>query len=124
MIVSKNQRLLGKILEMAHPAGDQCPGDRVGAAPGWFSQFVANLSKLRWQVIALASLVYFVSLFARVFAWYILLQKRVSFKDAFFALNAGYLLNNVFPFRLGEIGRALLLDRPEGPRLLRCCPAW
>ncbi|MBG0788565.1 MAG: flippase-like domain-containing protein, partial [Anaerolineaceae bacterium] len=57
-----------------------------------------------------------VSLFARVFAWYILLQKRVSFKDAFFAMNAGYLLNNVFPFRLGEIGRALLLDRPEGPK--------
>jgi hypothetical protein len=33
-------------------------------------------------------------------------------------MNAGYLLNNVFPFRLGEVGRALLLDNPEGPSAL------
>ncbi len=91
------------------------PGDRVCCARLVFP-ICRKPFKLRWQVIALASLVYFVSLFARVFAWYILLQKRVSFKDAFFAMNAGYLLNNVFPFRLGEIGRALLLDRPEGPK--------
>jgi uncharacterized protein (TIRG00374 family) len=30
-------------------------------------------------------------------------------------MGAGYLLNNIFPFRLGEIGRAILLDNPEGP---------
>ncbi len=28
-------------------------------------------------------------------------------------MSAGYLLNNIFPFRLGEIGRAILLDDPE-----------
>jgi hypothetical protein len=33
-------------------------------------------------------------------------------------MGAGYLLNNVFPFRLGEIGRALLLDDPKGPTAL------
>ena len=33
-------------------------------------------------------------------------------------MNAGYLLNNVFPFRLGEIGRALLLANPKGPSAL------
>jgi len=33
-------------------------------------------------------------------------------------MGAGYLLNNLFPFRLGEIGRAVLLDDPEGPTAL------
>ena len=116
MTEAKNERLLGKILRWIIPLAISALAIGLVLRQVGFSQFVANLSKLRWQAIALASLVYFVSLFFRVFAWYILLQKRVSFKDAFFAMNAGYLLNNVFPFRLGEIGRALLLDRPQGPK--------
>lgn len=116
MSEGQNRRLLGKILRWLIPLAISALAIGLVLRQVGFSQFVANLSKLRWQTILLASLVYFASLLARVFAWYILLQKRVSFKEAFFAMNAGYLLNNVFPFRLGEIGRALLLDRPEGPR--------
>jgi hypothetical protein len=33
-------------------------------------------------------------------------------------MGAGYLLNNTLPFRLGEIGRAVLLSDPQGPRTL------
>lgn len=78
-----------------------------------FSQLVENLSKIGWRPILLASLFYFLSFFARAFCWYLLLRRKVSFKDAFFTMSAGYLLNNIFPFRLGEVGRALLLDDPE-----------
>lgn len=79
-----------------------------------FSQFIFYLSKIGWQTFALATLVYLISFNFRAFCWYLLLQRKVSYKDAFFTIGAGYLLNNIFPFRLGEIGRAVLLDDPDG----------
>jgi uncharacterized protein (TIRG00374 family) len=43
--------------------------------------------------------------------WRTLLQNKASYKDAFITINEGYLLNNILPFRLGEIGRAFLMGR-------------
>jgi hypothetical protein len=83
-----------------------------------WNQFIDNLRKIPPGTYLLASVIFFAGLFFRVFCWYILLGRRVSFKDTFFTMNAGYLLNNIFPFRLGEIGRAILLDSPEGPSAL------
>jgi uncharacterized protein (TIRG00374 family) len=83
-----------------------------------FAQFLDNLSKIGFRSLLLASLVYFASFLFRVICWYILLGRKVSFKDTFYTMNAGYLLNNVLPFRLGEVGRALLLDDPLGPSAL------
>lgn len=77
------------------------------------AQLVENLKKIGWQTLLLATVFFFLSYFARVFCWYLLLRRKVSFWDAFFTMSAGYLLNNIFPFRLGEIGRALLLDDPD-----------
>ncbi len=114
----KNRHLLGKILKWFVPLTISTLAIWLVLRQVEFSQFVANLSKIGWQTILLASLVYFASLFARVFCWYVLLRRRVSFKDAFFTMCSGYLLNNVFPFRLGEVGRAMLLDNPKGPSAL------
>ncbi len=50
-------------------------------------------------------------LLARGFVWRTLLQNKASYKDTFISINEGYLLNNILPFRLGEIGRAFLLGR-------------
>jgi uncharacterized protein (TIRG00374 family) len=50
-------------------------------------------------------------LLVRAFAWRTLLRDKVSLGTAFFTLNEGYLLNNLLPFRLGEVGRAFLLSR-------------
>jgi hypothetical protein len=50
-------------------------------------------------------------LVVRSVAWRTLLQNRARLSDVFFCLNEGYLMNNILPFRLGEIGRALLLGR-------------
>lgn len=46
--------------------------------------------------------------------WRTLLQEKASYKDVFLTLNEGYLLNNLLPFRLGEVGRAFLLGRKAG----------
>lgn len=72
-----------------------------------FSQFVTNLKLIRWPTLLLASVFYFMSYAARVYCWYILLRRKVSYRDAFFTMGVGYLINNIFPFRLGEIGRAV-----------------
>jgi uncharacterized protein (TIRG00374 family) len=61
----------------------------------------------------LAIVFYYLSYFTRVFCWHLLLRRKVPFWETFFTMSAGYLLNNIFPFRLGEIGRAILLDDPE-----------
>ena len=97
----------------------------ISAAAFWLilrnvdlSQFLNNLSRVGIKALFLSSLVYFASLLMRVLCWFILLKGKVSYKDAFFTMNAGYLLNNVFPFRLGELGRALLLADPQGPTAL------
>ena len=41
----------------------------------------------------------------------VLLSGRPKLSEAFWAINQGYLLNNILPFRLGEIGRAVLLGQ-------------
>lgn len=48
-------------------------------------------------------------MFLRALAWNRILGKNFDFKTSFFAMCAGYLLNNILPFRLGEFGRAALL---------------
>jgi uncharacterized protein (TIRG00374 family) len=43
--------------------------------------------------------------------WRTLLQNKATYHDAFITINEGYLLNNILPFRLGEIGRAFLIGQ-------------
>ncbi len=47
----------------------------------------------------------------RGLVWRTLLQNKASYRDVFLTVSEGYLLNNVLPFRLGELGRAFLLGR-------------
>lgn len=56
-------------------------------------------------------LCFLTSMALRTQSWKILLQNRVPFGRVFLTLNEGYLLNNVLPFRLGELGRAFLLSQ-------------
>jgi len=104
---------LGKILRWLVPLGISGVAIWLVLRDIELSQFLDNLSKISWKTYLLATLIYFASFFFRVFCWYILLKRKISFKDVFFVMNAGYLLNNIFPFRLGEVGRAMLLDDPE-----------
>jgi len=83
-----------------------------------FSQIIDHLARINLRIYLLASLAFFMSYFFRVFCWYLLLRRKVSYKNVFFTMGVGYLLNNIFPFRLGEFGRAVLLDDPQGPSTL------
>jgi uncharacterized protein (TIRG00374 family) len=50
----------------------------------------------------------------RAFASMILLNGKPTFRQAFLAINERYLLNNIFPLRAGEVGRAIFLGRATG----------
>src|SRR5512136_2127814 len=47
----------------------------------------------------------------RGIVWRTLLRRRASYRDVFWTLAEGYLLNSFLPFRLGAGGRAFLLGR-------------
>lgn len=47
----------------------------------------------------------------RAVAWRTLLNFRAKLFDVFLALCDGYLMNNLLPFRLGEIGRTFIIAR-------------
>lgn len=61
--------------------------------------------------VYLALVTFLLSMFFRVFAWRVLLQRPVSIWRVFAVLNQGYLINNILPWRLGEFTRAILLGR-------------
>lgn len=53
-------------------------------------------------------------LLARAVRWRILLGPQVSLARCFWIGNIGYLVSNVFPFRLGDPARAVIVGRGEG----------
>lgn len=72
--------------------------------------FVDLIRAFEWWVLPLAICLFFLSLVARSLAWGTLLGGSFSRKRVFLTLNAGYFMNNVLPFRLGEVGRAVILS--------------
>jgi len=52
--------------------------------------------------------------FARSIGWRTILGRRVDLKTCFFGISEGYFLNNLFPLRAGELGRALFVGRASG----------
>lgn len=69
---------------------------------------------LWWLIPGLA--VYFLGVWVRTWRWQYLLKplKRVSLTTLFPIINIGYMGNNVFPLRMGEVLRSVVLKRREG----------
>lgn len=75
---------------------------------------VTALSSFKAANLAIAILFTVASLGTRAAAWKILLDHRPNFSQTFFIINEGYLLNNLFPLRAGEIGRAVFMGQASG----------
>ncbi len=74
----------------------------------------------------LAFLTLIVSLYVRSWRWKLLVEPfgGASFFQVFYSTNVGYLLNNVLPFRIGEVVRGILLARKANlpiPATLTTC---
>ncbi|MFZ5810086.1 MAG: lysylphosphatidylglycerol synthase transmembrane domain-containing protein [Chloroflexota bacterium] len=74
-------------------------------------QFWQALKLANYGLVAAALVLTLVWLGVRSVYWRTLLQEKASHLQVFFTVNEGYLLNNLLPFRLGELGRAFLLSR-------------
>jgi uncharacterized protein (TIRG00374 family) len=77
------------------------------------------LARMDYGVLPLVVLLFFGTVISRSMAWRTVLMEQARFRDCFLALNQGYLLNNILPFRLGELGRALLIGQRTGLRFWR-----
>ena len=75
-----------------------------------------------YRFLLLSILSFLASLLARTVAWRALLENKASPRRVFLTLNEGYFLNNVLPFRLGEVGRAFLLSRNSPLRFWQIVP--
>lgn len=87
------------------------------AAILYFVDIQTTLNALRnanYWLIGVAFVLAFVWLAVRAIVWRTLLRDKPTYKDVFYTVGEGYLLNNFLPFRLGEIGRAFLLSRKSG----------
>ena len=67
-----------------------------------------------YRLVLFSILVTLTWLVVRGLVWRTLLQDKAPYATVFWTLNEGYVLNNVLPFRLGEVGRAFLLSRKVG----------
>ncbi|MGH2626334.1 MAG: lysylphosphatidylglycerol synthase transmembrane domain-containing protein, partial [Anaerolineales bacterium] len=66
------------------------------------------------RLLVPAALVHLVSLAARAASWRTILEGRAGLGRVLAALCEGYLINNLLPGRLGELGRSFLLGRRPG----------
>lgn len=74
-----------------------------------FSQVWDVLKLIHWQGLVIHGLVFLAGLVLRALSFSVILGDDFSNVTSFHGMNAGYLLNNILPFRLGEFGRAGLL---------------
>jgi uncharacterized protein (TIRG00374 family) len=74
-----------------------------------WSSLVSSWAAFSWQTLAIILVLTLCSLFARAMLWRTLLEERPTFWQSFFIINIGYMLNNIFPLRAGEIGRAVFM---------------
>lgn len=88
----------------------------LAAFTDW-AQFLHAIRLANYGLIGLGMFLSLVWLAIRSLVWRSLLQEKASFWLVFRAINQGYLLNNLLPFRLGELGRAFLLSRRAQMRL-------
>ncbi len=67
------------------------------------------MASVNWVLFGAAVLIFLLSMLARALSWRSLLGNRHSLLRVLAVLNEGYLINHVLPWRLGEVGRAILL---------------
>ncbi len=79
----------------------------------------AALGKIRPIYVLAAVGFTLLFLLVRALAWRVILGGKPSLGQTFWVYNEGYLLNNILPFRAGEIGRGVLLGQLTGLGTMR-----
>jgi hypothetical protein len=88
-----------------------------------FKKFAQVLLQADLRFILLGAGATLLWLIIRGFFWRTLLLNKASNRDSFLTINEGYLLNNILPFRLGEIARAFLMSRKANMNFWQVIPS-
>ena len=86
-----------------------------------FDEIFSNISKLNIRVIFTASVVYFVSVYFRYLRWKLIYKELIG-NYKFNMLKetiVGYMANNIFPFRLGELYRVKRISDKESEGFIK-----
>ncbi len=86
-----------------------------------FNSIIDNISKISFSILFVSTLVYFTSVILRYFRWKII-YKELFEQYKFNMLNEtiiGYMANNIFPFRLGELYRVNRIVNSEQNKFTR-----
>ncbi|MEX2031014.1 MAG: lysylphosphatidylglycerol synthase transmembrane domain-containing protein [Anaerolineales bacterium] len=88
----------------------------LGLALSWsgWKPLTAAFAGADLNLLLPAGLIHLVSLGARAASWNVILDRRAGFRRTFATLCEGYLMNNILPGRVGELGRSFLLGRRPG----------
>ena len=80
-----------------------------------FDEIFSNISKVNVFIIMSATFVYFISVFFRYLRWKFIYKELIgNYKlNMFMETIIGYMANNIFPFRLGEIYRVKRVSDKE-----------
>ena len=74
-----------------------------------WTDLIQSWQAFRWPTLAGILGLSVLSLVVRAALWRTLLEERTTLTHSFFIINIGYMLNNLFPLRMGEIGRAVFM---------------
>ncbi len=74
-----------------------------------WADLVRSWAAFQWPTLVLILFLTILSLVVRAILWRTLLEERTTITRSFFIINMGYMLNNLFPLRMGEIGRAVFM---------------
>lgn len=85
-------------------------------------EMVKAIQNANYGMLAVALVTGFIWMGVRAQVWRTLLRDRATYSDVFWTVGEGYFLNNILPFRLGELGRAFLLSRKSGIQFLEILP--
>ena len=73
-----------------------------------------DFSVIKPSTIAAAVVLTMLSLVSTAMLWRPLLHNQPSFGKTLLIVNEGYLLNNIFPLKAGEVGRAVFMGKTTG----------
>ena len=88
-----------------------------------FERLVEAVRQADYTLLSIAFILGSGWLMLRALVWRTILQEKASYSMTFWTASEGYLLNNLLPFRLGEIGRAFLLSRKAKLRFAEVLPS-
>ena len=74
-----------------------------------WADLIQSWQAFQWPTLVSIIGLTILSLVVRAALWRTLLEERTTLTHSFFIINIGYMLNNLFPLRMGEIGRAVFM---------------